>query len=119
MSVAAGVALVHPSIRMAAPLQLSPEASKEECMQYAKRGRRMATVGTVLRTMIGVALLAASLPLSAPAAGAASSPPIFSSEQAAQKHCPSDVVVWLNLPTGIYHVKGQRWYGATKSGAYV
>lgn len=43
----------------------------------------------------------------------------FTTEQEAQKHCPSDVVVWLNLPTGIYHFKGQRWYGATKSGAYV
>jgi hypothetical protein len=28
-------------------------------------------------------------------------------------------VVWLNLPSGIYHLKGQRWYGRTKSGAYV
>ena len=43
----------------------------------------------------------------------------FSSEDAAQRHCPTDVVVWLNLPTSIYHFKGQRWYGKTKSGAYV
>ena len=43
----------------------------------------------------------------------------FKTEDAAQKHCPSDVVVWLNLPTSIYHFKGQRWYGKTKSGAYV
>jgi hypothetical protein len=91
----------------------------EECMQHAKRGLRMASAWTVLRTMIGAALLAASLALSAPAADAATSPPIFASEQEAQKHCPSDIVVWLNLPTGIYHFKGQRWYGATKTGAYV
>ena len=44
---------------------------------------------------------------------------MFSNEDAAQKHCPSDVVVWLNIPTGVFHFKGQRWYGATKSGAYV
>jgi hypothetical protein len=28
-------------------------------------------------------------------------------------------VVWLNLPTGIYHFAGERWYGRTNSGAYV
>ena len=43
----------------------------------------------------------------------------FQSEAAAQAHCPSDVVVWLNLPTMIYHYKGQRWYGRTKHGTYV
>lgn len=43
----------------------------------------------------------------------------FHSEDQAQQHCPSDVVVWLNIPSGIYHFKGERWYGATKSGAYV
>jgi hypothetical protein len=44
---------------------------------------------------------------------------LFNTEEAAQKHCPSDVVVWLNLPTGIWHYKGARWYGRTKDGAYV
>jgi hypothetical protein len=43
----------------------------------------------------------------------------FPSEAQAHQHCPGDMVVWLNLPTGIYHSKGQRWYGLTKSGAYV
>lgn len=43
----------------------------------------------------------------------------FNTEQAAQKSCPADIVVWVNLPTGIFHYKGQRWYGITKSGAYV
>jgi hypothetical protein len=43
----------------------------------------------------------------------------FQSEQAAQKHCPNDTVVWLNIPTGVFHFKGQRWYGRTKNGAYV
>ncbi len=44
---------------------------------------------------------------------------LFSSESAAQAHCPRDVVVWLNTNSGIYHEKGMRWYGNTKSGAYV
>ena len=43
----------------------------------------------------------------------------FSTEQAAKQHCPTDTVVWLNLRSGIYHYKGQHWYGNTKSGAYV
>jgi hypothetical protein len=46
-------------------------------------------------------------------------PAMFDTEAAAQAHCPRDVVVWLNIPTGIYHEKGMRWYGRTKHGAYV
>jgi hypothetical protein len=44
---------------------------------------------------------------------------LFSTEEQAQQHCPSDLVVWLNLPTHIYHWKGMRWYGNTNNGAYV
>lgn len=44
---------------------------------------------------------------------------LFQSEQAAQRHCPNDIVVWLNIPTGVFHYKGQRYYGRTKNGAYV
>jgi hypothetical protein len=53
--------------------------------------------------------------------GAVAQPPPaeFPSEQQAHQHCPGDTVVWLNLPTGIYHFKGERWYGRTRSGAYV
>jgi hypothetical protein len=43
----------------------------------------------------------------------------FSTEAQAQQHCPRDTVVWLNLPSMIWHYKGQRWYGNTKRGAYV
>lgn len=50
---------------------------------------------------------------------ATNSPPLFTSEQQAQQHCRSDVVVWLNIPSGVYHFRGQRWYGATKNGAFV
>jgi hypothetical protein len=44
---------------------------------------------------------------------------LFSTEAAAQAHCPRDQVVWLNTNSGIYHEKGMRWYGRTKHGAYV
>jgi len=43
----------------------------------------------------------------------------FQTQTDAQNHCPSDEVVWLNLPTGIWHTQGERWYGKTKTGAYV
>jgi hypothetical protein len=43
----------------------------------------------------------------------------FTSEAQAQQHCPADTVVWLNLPTMIWHYKGERWYARTKNGAFV
>jgi hypothetical protein len=42
----------------------------------------------------------------------------FHSEQEAKQHCPNDTVVWVNTKTGVYHFKGERWYGATKEGVY-
>jgi len=42
----------------------------------------------------------------------------FQTEQQAQHFCPNDTVVWVNTRTGVYHFKGQRWYGATREGAY-
>jgi hypothetical protein len=42
----------------------------------------------------------------------------FNSEQEARQHCPNDTVVWVNTKTGVYHLKGERWYGATKEGVY-
>jgi hypothetical protein len=45
-------------------------------------------------------------------------PPTFPDEAKAQQHCPKDVVIWLNLPTMVWHYKGQRWYANTKHGAF-
>jgi hypothetical protein len=39
----------------------------------------------------------------------------YPTAQEAEKHCPDDLVVWLDLPTRSYHYRGQRWYGSTKS----
>jgi hypothetical protein len=44
---------------------------------------------------------------------------LFQNEEQAQKHCPQDAVVWLNLSSAIYHFKGQRWYANTNNGAFV
>lgn len=60
--------------------------------------------------------LVVSLALAVPAV--ASSLTTFNTESEAQQHCPKDVVVWLNLPTMIWHWKGQRWYANTKHGAF-
>lgn len=34
---------------------------------------------------------------------------------------PADTspTVWVNLPTGIYHYQGERWYGRTKDGTFM
>lgn len=72
----------------------------------------------VVRKLVVVALLVLFAPGPHPNA-APLQLPLFSTEQAAQAHCPADIVVWLNIPSAIYHFKGQRWYGRTKNGAYV
>jgi hypothetical protein len=58
------------------------------------------------RLLVG---LVVSLSLALPALGLET----FSDEAKAQQHCPKDIVVWLNLPTMIWHYKGQRWYART------
>jgi hypothetical protein len=67
----------------------------------------------IIRLLIFAALISVST------FPAAASLTLFSTEDQAQQHCPRDVVVWLNLPTHIYHWKGMRWYGSTNNGAYV
>jgi hypothetical protein len=61
-----------------------------------------------------IACLVFSLALSIPAFALET----FTDEARAQQHCPKDVVVCLNLPTMIWHWKGQRWYANTIHGAY-
>jgi hypothetical protein len=73
----------------------------------------------MVRAFLAWLLIALLLLSYGPDAVAAQLPDLFITEREAQEHCPQDVVVWLNLPTGIYHFKGQRWYERTKSGAFV
>jgi hypothetical protein len=42
----------------------------------------------------------------------------FDDPQAAQNKCASDVVVWVNTNSGVFHFPGTRWYGATANGTY-
>jgi hypothetical protein len=43
----------------------------------------------------------------------------FADEASARARCPADTVVWVNLPSMIYHFAGTRSYGTTKRGAYM
>jgi hypothetical protein len=43
----------------------------------------------------------------------------FADEASAKARCPSDTVVWVNLPSKVYHFAGNRSYGTTKRGAYM
>jgi hypothetical protein len=55
-----------------------------------------------------------------PSSGAlAAEAQLFQFEQQAKLHSPDDIVVWVTLPTGIYNLPGERWYGSTKHGSFV
>jgi hypothetical protein len=33
--------------------------------------------------------------------------------------CPGDKVVWVNTRSGIYHFRGERYFGSTKEGKFM
>jgi len=33
--------------------------------------------------------------------------------------CPGDHLVWVNTRTGVYHFRGERYFGSTKEGEYM
>jgi hypothetical protein len=43
----------------------------------------------------------------------------FRYESQAQRHCPADVIVWLDFRKGIYYSKRQRRYGHGFTGSFV
>jgi hypothetical protein len=43
----------------------------------------------------------------------------FADEASAKTRCPADTVVWVNLPSKIYHFVGTKNYGTTKRGVYM
>jgi hypothetical protein len=82
--------------------------------------RRFALVAALLSfvSLLSIDSAASAVAVVQAAVVAQSLPSLFSTESEAQAHCPRDTVVWLNIPSGIYHYKGERWYGRTKHGAY-
>jgi hypothetical protein len=43
----------------------------------------------------------------------------FADEASAKVSCPTDTVVWVNLPSKIYHFAGTKNYGTTNRGVYM
>jgi hypothetical protein len=43
----------------------------------------------------------------------------FADDTSAKARCPTDTVVWVNLPSKVYHFAGTKSYGTTKRGAYM
>jgi hypothetical protein len=69
---------------------------------------------TILSTMVAVSLL---ITMGA-SAHAIASLSVYASEDQAQQHCPRDTIVWLNVETRAYSLKGQRSYGRGRNSAY-
>jgi hypothetical protein len=57
--------------------------------------------------------------MTAPGDGVAAEPLRFQFEPQAQQHCPSDSIIWADAALHLYNVRGERWYGSTKSGVYM
>ena len=43
----------------------------------------------------------------------------FRYEALAQRHCPSDAIVWLDFRKGVYYAKQQRQYARGFNGSFV
>jgi hypothetical protein len=43
----------------------------------------------------------------------------FRYQSQAQRHCPGDMIVWLDFGTGRYYVKGQRRYASGFTDSFV
>ena len=43
----------------------------------------------------------------------------FANEAQAKSRCPSDIVVWVNTKSRVYHFSGHKDYGTTKEGTYM
>src|SRR6266576_7310764 len=61
------------------------------------------------------------LGMSVMAASAATATPLtpFRYEAQAQRYCPEDTVVWLDLGKGVYYLKGQKRYARGNTGSFV
>jgi hypothetical protein len=62
---------------------------------------------------------APAMSASKPSGGGATGANEYSTEADAKAKCGSDIVVWVNLKSKIYHFAGNRDYGNTKEGTYM
>ena len=70
------------------------------------KATRAGVLAAVLSTLLS-ANGALALPLTA-----------FRYEDQAQRHCPTDTVVWLDFRKGRYYSRGQKLYGRGFDGSY-
>jgi len=90
------------------------------------RTTTMAVLAALMMPGIAVAQTAGSRP-AAPATPPSAATPTpaapaagqYTSEADAKGHCASDMVVWMNNASHVYHYAGARDYGHTKSGGYM
>jgi hypothetical protein len=82
------------------------------------RERILGVQGQLLRLCATIVI---SVALVAGDAGSASAVPLtpFRYEAQAQRHCPADVVVWLDFRKRIYYSKQQRRYADGFTGSFV
>jgi hypothetical protein len=95
-----------------------PEPASGHEMKVPQLMRKMRLMGNMprLRAAVGLTLLCfALLPLRAIALPLT----LFRYEDQAQRYCPADTVVWLDLRKRIYYSRGQRYYGHGFNGSFV
>jgi hypothetical protein len=88
------------------------------------RSRRRDSGYRVFVSLFGAVACSASAFAAEPAAKlkhatAASVTRGFAFEIEAQRHCPTDRVVWIDPSLRIFNEEGERWYGRTKGGAFM
>jgi len=82
---------------------------------------RRASAGLAPRLTLSGAI-AMSLFVGAPTSGAAGPLPDmarFQFERQAQNHCPGQAIVWVDPRSQTYNASADRFYGRTKTGAFV
>jgi hypothetical protein len=113
----------------AAPTATAPE-SKPTATAPAPKQASPATPATPIQPKQTRTPTTTAAPAPAPAPAPSQQPPVpkgaatleagqFADEASAKARCPSDTVVWVNLPSKIYHFAGTKNYGTTKRGAYM
>jgi hypothetical protein len=102
---------------------------KAEFISDCRAGKE--TIPTAAEPAAPMAAPAAAAPAPAPAAAAPAAPaPMapkagaaiaggFATDTQAKAKCPSDIVVWMNTKSHIYHFAGTHDYGNTKQGTYM
>jgi hypothetical protein len=70
---------------------------------------RLCAIGLIAASIVNCGVIDAfAIPLTA-----------FRYEALAQRHCPSDAIVWLDFRKGVYYAKQQRQYARGFNGSFV